>query len=147
MRGLERRNDALAAAQIVERGDGFRVVDGYVLSPAGVLEPGVLGAYARVIQPRRDRMRLADLAVFVLKQVGAVSVQHARPARAQRRRMLAARYAQSTRLHADELDLTVGNIGKEDPHCIRPPADAGDHRVRLAAAELRHLGQALATDD
>src|SRR6266853_3113047 len=103
VRGLERRNDALEAAQVVERGDGLSVVDGDVLSPAGVLEPGVLGAHTRVIKPRRDRMRLYDLAVFVLKQIGAISMQHPRPASAQRGRMFAAGYAESARLHADEL--------------------------------------------
>ncbi len=92
-------------------------------------------------------MRLDDLTVFVLKQIGAISVQHARPACAQGRRMLAARYPQSTRLHADKLHRLVGNIGIEDAHRVRAPADAGDHRVRLAAAQFRHLGQALATDN
>src|SRR5258708_2478928 len=97
MRGLERRNDALAAAQVVERGHGLSVVDGDVFGPSGLLEPGVLGAHTRVIQPCRDRVRLDDLTVFVLKQIRAISVQHPRPARAQRRRMLAAGYTESTR--------------------------------------------------
>src|SRR5260221_12206093 len=101
MRGLEPRDDALGAAQTMERGDGLSVVDGDVLSAAGVLEPGVLGAHAWVIQPGRDRMRLDDLAVLVLQQIGAITVQHVRPACAQGRRVLAAGYAQSTRLHAD----------------------------------------------
>src|SRR5712671_4057301 len=95
MRGLKRRDDSLEAAQVVEGGDGFLIVDGDVLSPPSVLEPGVLRAYPRVIQPCRDGVRLDDLTVFVLKQIRAISVQHPRPARAQRRRMFAARYAQS----------------------------------------------------
>src|SRR5207247_4540390 len=136
MRGLERRNDALAAAQVVERGDGFSVVDGDIFGPTGVLAPGVLGANTRVIQPCRDRVRLDDLTVFVLKQIGAISVQYPRPARAQRCRMLAAGYSESTRLHADELDRFVRDIGVEDAHRVRAPADAGDHRVRLPAAQL-----------
>src|SRR5438067_5935602 len=104
MRGLERRNDALGAAQIVERGDGFPVVDGHVFGPSGLLEPGVLGAHPWVVEPCRDRVRLDDLAVLVLKQIRAISVQHPRLTRAQRRRMLAAGYAESARLHADKLD-------------------------------------------
>src|SRR5437773_10208195 len=111
MRGLERRNDALAAAQVVERGDCFSVVDGDIFGPTGVLEPGVLGANTRVIQPCRDRVRLDDLTVFVLKQIGAISVQYPRPARALRCRMCAAGYVESHRLYAAALYRCVRDVG------------------------------------
>src|SRR5437899_9943842 len=116
MFGHERLYYALDAAQTVERGDVFSVVDGDIFGASGLLEPGVLGAHTRIIQPRRDRVRLDDLTVFVLKQIGASSVQHPRPSRTQRRRMPAAGYAESTRFHADELDRFVRDIGVEDAH-------------------------------
>ena len=41
----------------------------------------MLGADAGIVEAGGDRVRLDDLAVVVLQQVGAVAVQHARPAR------------------------------------------------------------------
>ena len=50
-----------------------------VLSADGWLA-NVLGANAWIVEPRRDRMRVLDLAVVVHQEVGAVAVQHAGPA-------------------------------------------------------------------
>src|SRR5260221_12391362 len=61
MRGLKRRDDSLEAAQVVEGADGFLIADGEVLSPPSVLEPGVLRAHPRVIQPCREVVRVAGL--------------------------------------------------------------------------------------
>ena len=48
------------------------------------------GPDAGIVEPGGDRMRLDDLAVLVLQQIGAVAVQHAGLAGGQRRRVLAA---------------------------------------------------------
>src|SRR5438067_1542894 len=101
VRGLERRDDALDAAAVVESGQRFLIGDRDVLRAFDVLQPGVLGTDARVVQAGRDRVGLDDLAVLVLQQVGAVAVQDAREAGAQRRRMLAAVNALARRLDAD----------------------------------------------
>ena len=74
---FERRDDALGPAQPMERDERIGVGDPDVFGPADVLQVGMLGTDARVVEPGRDRMRLGDLAVLVLQQVGAVAVQHA----------------------------------------------------------------------
>ena len=61
-----------------------------VLGAADVLQLGVLGADAGIVEAGRDRVRLDDLAVRVLQQVGAVAVQHAGRAGGERRRVAAA---------------------------------------------------------
>jgi hypothetical protein len=75
--GLQRRDDALGAAQVVEGLQRLGVGDAHVLGAADVLEVGVLGADAGVVQAGADAVRLGDLAVVVLQDVGAVAVQHA----------------------------------------------------------------------
>ena len=68
---LERRDDALGAAEAVERRQRLVVGDADVLGPADVVQPGVLGADAGVVEAGRDRVRLVDLAVLVGQHIGA----------------------------------------------------------------------------
>ena len=75
--------------RVVEGRERLVVGDGDVLGAAGILEPGVLGADAGIIEAGRDRVRLDDLAVLVLQQIGAVAVQHAGRAGGQRGGVLA----------------------------------------------------------
>src|SRR5690349_21362068 len=60
---LERRDDALELAAQLERGHRLVVGRREEVHPFHVVEPSVLGADARIIEPRRDRMRFLDLAV------------------------------------------------------------------------------------
>src|SRR5258708_8398247 len=77
---LERRYDPLEAAERVEGGERLVVGDGHVLRAPHVLEPRMLRAHAGVVEAGGDRVRLLDLPVGVLHEVGAVAVQHSRPA-------------------------------------------------------------------
>src|SRR5690606_39686391 len=61
--GLKRGDDALAAGQVPEGGERLLIRDGRVVDAPRVLQPGVLGADARVVKARGDRVRLDDLAV------------------------------------------------------------------------------------
>ena len=54
-----------------KRRERLGVGDGAVLGALGDLEPRVLGADAGVVEAGGDRVRLDDLAVLVLQQVGA----------------------------------------------------------------------------
>jgi hypothetical protein len=56
-----------------------------------------------IVEAGRDRVRLDDLAVLVLQQVGAVAVQHAGAAGGQRGRVAAGVEAVAGRLDADQL--------------------------------------------
>ena len=73
---LERRDDPLPDARQVERRERLGVGDGLVGGPAGVLQVGVLGADARVVETGRDGVRLEHLPVGVGQHVGARAVQH-----------------------------------------------------------------------
>jgi hypothetical protein len=60
------RGGHLRLAQRLHAFEGLRVGDADVFGTARVLEPRVLRAHARVVQARRDAVRLLDLAVLVL---------------------------------------------------------------------------------
>src|SRR6267142_2159485 len=147
MRRLERRDDALAAAKRVEGGERLVVGHGDVLGTAVVLEPCVLGADARIVETRRDRMRLGDLSVRVLQQVGAVAVQHARLARAERCGVPAALQSFPGGFDTDQAHALVRQVGVKDAHGVGAAADAGDHGVGLPLGHLLHLHDALLADD
>ena len=93
-------------------------------------------------------MRVLDLPVLVLHEVGAIAVEDPGLARAQRRRVLARLETQASRLHADELHVGVRNVRVENAHRVRSAAHARDDRMRLAAAaHRRHLREAFLADD
>ena len=77
MRRFQRRNDAFelgAAAGTLQR---LLVGGGEIFHAAVSLQPGMLRPDAGIIEARRNRMRLDDLAVVVLQQIGAGAMQHA----------------------------------------------------------------------
>ena len=65
---LEGGDDALGAAQQLERVEHLVVGDRLVAGPADVGQVGVLGPDARVVEPGRDRLGLEHLAVLVLQE-------------------------------------------------------------------------------
>ena len=93
-------------------------------------------------------MRLDDLAVCILHQIGPVAVQHAdRTVGGQWCGMLPALETMSSRFHTDQLYAGHVDVGIEHAHRIGAAADAGDHRVRLPAGQFRHLHQRFFADD
>ena len=68
VRRLERRDDALELAQQPQRVDDLVVGHRVVLGAADFGQVRVLGSDARVVEPRRDGVRLFDLAELVLEQ-------------------------------------------------------------------------------
>ena len=85
VRRLQRRDDAFGCVQRLETLQRLLVVHGDVLRALARLQPAVLRSDAGVIEAGRDAVRLEDLAVGILQQVGASAVQHARPAGDERR--------------------------------------------------------------
>src|SRR4051812_44290569 len=63
VRGLQRRDDALARRQLAERRDRLLVGHRLVARAAAVAQPGVLGPGPRVVEAGGDRVRLGDLPV------------------------------------------------------------------------------------
>ncbi len=97
VRRFQRRNDALGAGAELERLQRLLVGRGDVFDAADIVQPGMLRPDAGIVQAGADAVRLLDLAVVVLQQIGAVAVQHAgaaarsgwrraRPCRARARR-------------------------------------------------------------
>ena len=108
-----------------------------VFDAAELVQPGMLGADAGVVEAGGDRVRLVDLAVRVLEQVGAVAVQHAGAAAGQRGGVLAAVEAAAGGFDAEHPDVGVVEEGEEQAHRVRAAADRGDQRVGEAAFRRR----------
>src|SRR5205085_4013832 len=104
-----------------------------------VLEPGMLRADAGIVEAGRHGVGLGDLSVRVLEQISAVAVQDTGTPGAQRCRVPAARESLARGFDADQPDARLADVRMEDSHGVRATADAGDHRVGLAARHLLHL--------
>ena len=89
MAGLEGRDDAFGAAQVMERIQGFLVGNADVFGTANVFEESVLRAYAWIVQARADAVRFCNLTIVVLQDVRTVAVQHTGATALQRGRVLA----------------------------------------------------------
>ena len=84
------------------------VGDPHVARAAGVAQPRVLRADARVVEAGGDRVRLEDLAVLVLHDRAERAVQHAAAAAERQRRAVAAGLDPVARaLDADQCDAGV----------------------------------------
>ena len=76
--GLERGKDSLQPRAQVKGIERLLIGDRHIVDAARVAQPRVLRPDAGVVEPGGDGMRLDDLAVLVLQQIGPVAVQHAR---------------------------------------------------------------------
>ena len=147
VRGFQRRDNAFGAAAVVEGVQ--RLLIGYrdVFDAALLVQPGVFGANAGVVQTGGDRVGVGDLTVTVLQQVGAVAVQHAGRAALQAGGVLAGVDAVTGRFHADHLHLGVIEERVEQAHGVGATADTGDQAVGQTAFAFQHLLVRLAADD
>ena len=107
----------------------------------------MLGADARVVEARRDRVRLQRLAVLVLQQVRHRAVQGARRPAGDRRGVPAGLDPVAGGLVADEADVGVVEERVEDPDGVRPAAHARDDGVGQAPVRGEHLLAGLQADD
>src|SRR5579863_2803200 len=100
---------------------------------------------AGIIEPRRNRMRVLDLAITIHQEIGAVAMQHARPP-ARDRGGVQLREPVAGSLDAENLDRGIVEEGVKQPHRIGAAADAGHKRVRQAAFGLLQLRAGLNPD-
>ena len=126
MRRLERGKDPLVLGEPSERGEGPLVVHRDVPDPAGVLQVGVLRADAGVVQARRDALRLGDLSLVILQDVGVGPVKDPGPTPPERRRAARTSDRMTARIGGASLIL-VGVL-----------------MLSLAVLEFRWVGLALA---
>ena len=144
MAGLQRGDDPLQLRAQLERLQRLGVGRRAIFGPADVLQPGVLRPDARIVEAGRDRMALQDLAVVVLKQIGAVAVQHAGATALQRGRMVRAVQPAPGRLDADQPHARVLDEGVEQADGVRSAADRRDAGVGQLLAPGQHLDPGLA---
>ncbi|CRK52028.1 conserved hypothetical protein [Rhodococcus sp. RD6.2] len=147
MRGLDRRDDALGAAQQRERVHRLGVRDRAVLGPSDVVEERVFRPHAGVVEAGRDRMRLDGLTVVVLQQVGVRAVQRARRSARDRRCMTSGLHTVTACLESDQLHGRVVDEGVEDADRVGAAADARGDGVRQPAGQRAHLCAGLEADD
>src|SRR4051794_6881462 len=146
--GLQSRDDPLEPRHAAERRKRVLVAHRHVPRAARVAQPRVLRPGAGVVQPGRDRVRLADLALVVLKDRRERPVQHARPPAGRQRRAVAPRLEPlARRLDADELDVGVVDEAGEHADRVRPAAHARENPVREPVAALEQLRARLVADD
>ncbi len=136
---FQRGDDAFQAAAVVKGLQRLMVGAGHVFDALDLVQPGVLGADARVVEAGGNRMRVGDLAVFVLQEEGAVAVQHARGAAGHAGGVLAGVDAVAGRFDADDLHALVIEERVEQADGVGAAADAGDQRVGQAAFLLHDL--------
>ncbi len=107
VRRLQCRNDAFKAGERLEGFECLMVHDRHVFDAADVVQLGMLGADAGIVETGGNRVALLDLAVAVLQQVGAVAMQDTRRTCRDRGAVLVAIEALAAGFDADDLDARV----------------------------------------
>src|SRR3546814_13540067 len=96
----------------------------------------MLGTDAGIVEPRRDAVRLGDLAVLVLEQIGLVAVENAGATAREAGGVLAVE-AFARGFDTDALDAGIVEEGMEQAGGVRAAADGGDQHVGGAAFGAR----------
>ena len=125
---LERGDDALGAAEELERVEHLGVGDRVVLGPLDLGEVGVLGSEAGVVETGRDRLGLEHLPHLVLHEVRLHPVHDRRDAVPGR--------GAAGGLGADQADRRVVGESGEQAGGVRATTDAGDGDIGQAAGQL-----------
>ena len=102
VRGLQRRQDAFAARQLLKRVERLGIRGVRVLGSAAGAEPRVFGAHRCVVETGRHGVRQLDIAVIVLEDERPRPLQDARAAAGEARRMAPWRDALAASLDANE---------------------------------------------
>ena len=126
MARFERRNDAFQPRAELERGERLVIGAGQIFRATRVAKKRVLRADTRIVETSRNRVRINDLAIIGLQQVGLVAMQDTGPPAIEGGRMLAGFNAVSGRLNTDEANVFVLQEGM-DACCLEilcPPLRA-----------------------
>lgn len=70
------RNNSFTLSQHPEPTERFLIRGYNVLGPSGILQPGMLGPYTRVVETSTDRMCFYDLACSRLKDISPDTVEN-----------------------------------------------------------------------
>src|SRR5271163_3180298 len=147
MRALECGDYSFGFGQHLQRIQRLGVGHRGVFGAAHVVQPRMLGAYAGIIEACGDRMGLANLAQFVLQQVGFVAVQDADTALRNRGGVMGSTDAEAGGLDANQFDFGILDKRIEQADSVRAAVDACDQHVGEASFMLENLAARLAADD
>ncbi|MHC2523324.1 hypothetical protein ACVIEM_000409 [Rhizobium leguminosarum] len=139
MRGFERRDDAFEAGEGLESLERFVVHDRHIVDTAGIVQPGMFGTDAGIIETGRNRMAFLDLTVTILQQIGAVAVKHAGRTGGDRGAMFVALQTLAAGFDADDLHRGIIQERMENADGVRAAADGSDDEIRQAAFGCQHL--------
>ena len=139
MGGFDGGNDTLGPCQILKSVHSFVVGDGYIFSPADVMQMGMFGADTGVVKTCGDGVNRRDLTVGVLTEVTLHTVEDAHAAGGNGGGGLKGVDAPSGGFAADETDILILNEMVERADSVGATAHAGDHRVGELAFFLQHL--------
>jgi hypothetical protein len=145
MRGFERGDDALQRHR-AGSSPAPRVGDRQIVDPADIVQPAMFRTDAGIVEARRDRMRLGDLAVLVLEQIGAVAVEDTgmrrrRGWRHARRSMPVAR-----RFDAEHRDVRSSRNGWNSPIAFDPPPTGAISRSGRRPSAFRICARVFGAD-
>ena len=143
---FECRNDSFRAAKRLEAFQRFGIGDGDVAGAAGIVQPGVLGTDAGIVEAGRDRM--AFRSPGRLRPGGPSEREPCRTPSRPATSVAACRPLSmpDRRPRRRSVRRPVGDEGIEDADGIGSAADAGDDRVRETAGLLDDLGAGFAAD-
>src|SRR5690625_2335659 len=118
MRRLQGWHNAFRTTALMESLQGLIIGNADILSTTRILQPGMFGPYARVIQPRGDGMGGTNLAVLILDYIGAVAVQYTNIAGIQCSGVLARTPATPRGFHTNQLYRRIVNIRIKNTHGV-----------------------------
>ena len=143
---LEGGQDALRLRRERHRREGLVVRRGRELHPTGGMERGQLRADARVVEPRRHRVRLDDLAVAVLQHHRPGAVEDPRRAAGEGRRVPSGRDPVPRRLGDGDPDGRLADEPCEQPDRVGAAADAREGEIRQPPLRRDELDSRLVAD-
>ena len=111
--GFEGAENSLLLRQRAEGGERLGIGGTDIFGPPAVLEVRMLGADRGIIEARRDRPALGDLAILVLEDIGLGAVEDAWAAAQQGRTMLGTVEALARGLNPDQPDRSVKKVGEQ----------------------------------
>src|SRR3546814_8854686 len=104
------------------------------------MQPGMFGADAGIVESGGDAVRLGDLTVLVLEQIGFVAVEDAGAAAGEAGGVAPVEpFARG--LDADDLDPRIVEEGMEQADRVGAAADRGDQHVGQAAFRLQYRSE------
>jgi len=143
--GLEGGDDAFCFTEELEASESFGVGDGVELGTLGDLEPGELGANARVVETGGDGVSFRDLTPFILEKKGPESVEDAGAALAKGGGVTGLKPLAGG-FDADETDGVIEQR-VEEAHGVGSTSDTGEANRGQPAFLLENLLASFATDD